>query len=297
MTHPSASRRRAPREDRAGQPRHQRLRHHQRLLPGRRGREGRRPDHRCRHRRHRQRRATARTPPATPPTGQIRQNEANVLVVALGKVLYAIVPAAQAQDAANVDISSPEIRAITASMTARFGAAAQVLRLRRARPDAGPASSQIRDASVRVTARPRPAQPAGHRRQQGSRTAVHRDRKGQWASRNGQVICARPSRGDGWSVARRPGGTTRTRRGVGSEVASFNPRYLVMIRMGITSLRDRQTSCPNGRAASSRDLSGFRASCGVLMRDHLATRDQASSCSQRGKPVQHDRPYPQRGTG
>jgi uncharacterized protein YdbL (DUF1318 family) len=61
------------------------------------------------------------TPPATPPTGQFRQNEDNILVVALGKLLYAVVPAAQAQDAANLDISSPEIRAITASMNARFG--------------------------------------------------------------------------------------------------------------------------------------------------------------------------------
>jgi uncharacterized protein YdbL (DUF1318 family) len=59
--------------------------------------------------------------PATPPTGQFRHQDTNLLVVALGKVLYAIVPAAQAQDAANLDISSPEIRAITASMQSRFG--------------------------------------------------------------------------------------------------------------------------------------------------------------------------------
>ncbi|MEO6186138.1 MAG: DUF1318 domain-containing protein [Steroidobacteraceae bacterium] len=59
--------------------------------------------------------------PVTPPTGQLRRQESNLLVVALGKVLYAAVPAAQAQEAANMDISSPEIRAITASMTARFG--------------------------------------------------------------------------------------------------------------------------------------------------------------------------------
>jgi len=66
--------------------------------------------------------AAARPAPATgtPPTGQFRHEPDNLLVVALGKVLYAIVPAAQAQDAANLDISSPEIRAITASMNARF---------------------------------------------------------------------------------------------------------------------------------------------------------------------------------
>ncbi|MEO6078413.1 MAG: YdbL family protein [Steroidobacteraceae bacterium] len=59
--------------------------------------------------------------PVTPPTGLFRRQESNLLVVALGKVLYAVVPAAQAQDAVNLDISSPEIRAITASMQARFG--------------------------------------------------------------------------------------------------------------------------------------------------------------------------------
>jgi uncharacterized protein len=59
--------------------------------------------------------------PATPPTGQFRRQGENLLVVVIGKVLYAIIPAAQAQDAANLDISSPEIRAITASMNARFG--------------------------------------------------------------------------------------------------------------------------------------------------------------------------------
>jgi uncharacterized protein len=58
--------------------------------------------------------------PATPPTGRFRHKEDNLLVVAAGKLLHAIVPAAQAQDAANLDISTPEIRAITASMNARF---------------------------------------------------------------------------------------------------------------------------------------------------------------------------------
>ena len=44
----------------------------------------------------------------------------NFLVAAVGNALYALIPAAQAQDNANLDISSPEIRAITASMAARF---------------------------------------------------------------------------------------------------------------------------------------------------------------------------------
>jgi len=43
-----------------------------------------------------------------------------LLAATIGRALHALVPAAQAQDA-NLDISSPEIRAITASMQARFG--------------------------------------------------------------------------------------------------------------------------------------------------------------------------------
>ena len=63
------------------------------------------------------------------------------LVAALGNALYALIPAAQAQDA-NLDISTPEIRAITASMQCPLRPAAEVLRLRRAghdteRPDRG----------------------------------------------------------------------------------------------------------------------------------------------------------------
>ncbi|MFO1505395.1 MAG: YdbL family protein [Steroidobacteraceae bacterium] len=58
--------------------------------------------------------------PAAPPTGQTQYRKPGVLVAAIGQMLYAVVPAAQAQDAANIDISSPEIRAIQSSMAARF---------------------------------------------------------------------------------------------------------------------------------------------------------------------------------
>lgn len=44
-----------------------------------------------------------------------------VLLVAAGRVLELLVPAAHAQAQANIDISSPEIRAVTQSMQARFG--------------------------------------------------------------------------------------------------------------------------------------------------------------------------------
>jgi uncharacterized protein YdbL (DUF1318 family) len=57
--------------------------------------------------------------PTAPPIAQQLRDKPNLLVVALGNVLYAVIPAAQAQEM-NIDISSPEIRAITASMQARF---------------------------------------------------------------------------------------------------------------------------------------------------------------------------------
>jgi uncharacterized protein YdbL (DUF1318 family) len=63
------------------------------------------------------------TPTAAPPTGrnQNAYREPSFLVAAIGNALYALIPAAQAQGAANLDISSPEIRAVQGSMTARFG--------------------------------------------------------------------------------------------------------------------------------------------------------------------------------
>jgi len=70
---------------------------------------------------------TARKPAQQAPTSrleggsQLEGERTPVLLAAVGRVLYAIVPAAHAQSEANLDISSPEIRAITASMQARFG--------------------------------------------------------------------------------------------------------------------------------------------------------------------------------
>jgi len=59
------------------------------------------------------------TPKQEPPVGQNGAARAPWLVAALGRVLAAVVPAAQAQDA-NLDVSTPEVRAVTASMTQRF---------------------------------------------------------------------------------------------------------------------------------------------------------------------------------
>ena len=61
--------------------------------------------------------ADAAAAPAPPPRTAI--DRAPILMLA-GAVLERLVPAAHAQQSADLDISSPEIRAITASMQARF---------------------------------------------------------------------------------------------------------------------------------------------------------------------------------
>jgi uncharacterized protein YdbL (DUF1318 family) len=60
----------------------------------------------------------------TPPTSYHLPAEAgqpNFLVAAFGSVLEAVVPAAQAQGAESLDVSSPAITRISASMRQRFG--------------------------------------------------------------------------------------------------------------------------------------------------------------------------------
>jgi uncharacterized protein YdbL (DUF1318 family) len=54
-----------------------------------------------------------------PQTRAAPGDDPSLLVVALGRVLHALVPAAEAAEP-NLDISSPEIRALTTSMNARF---------------------------------------------------------------------------------------------------------------------------------------------------------------------------------
>jgi uncharacterized protein YdbL (DUF1318 family) len=57
-----------------------------------------------------------------PPTTRAAPSDApSVLLVAVGRALEMMIPAAQAQASANLDISSPEIRAVTGSMQQRFG--------------------------------------------------------------------------------------------------------------------------------------------------------------------------------
>jgi uncharacterized protein YdbL (DUF1318 family) len=65
--------------------------------------------------------ATQGRPQTAPaPTGRLQRDNGGAVVLLAGRVLHLLVPAAHAQDA-NLDISSPEIRAITGSMQARFG--------------------------------------------------------------------------------------------------------------------------------------------------------------------------------
>jgi uncharacterized protein len=56
----------------------------------------------------------------TPPTSYVAPGHTPILLVAAGRVLDLLIPAANAQANANLDISSPEIRAVTGSMQQRF---------------------------------------------------------------------------------------------------------------------------------------------------------------------------------
>jgi uncharacterized protein YdbL (DUF1318 family) len=60
------------------------------------------------------------TAPPQVPLSRSSREQPGFLVAAVGNALYALIPAAQAAEP-NLDISSPEIRAITGSMQARFG--------------------------------------------------------------------------------------------------------------------------------------------------------------------------------
>lgn len=62
------------------------------------------------------------TQEASPPptTFAAPHNGPSILVAAIGSALEMLVPAAQAQASVNLDLSSPEIRAVTSSMQQRF---------------------------------------------------------------------------------------------------------------------------------------------------------------------------------
>ena len=56
-----------------------------------------------------------------PSTPSLADRASNVLLAAAGNALEMLVPAAHAQGAANLDVNTPEIRAITGSLQGRFG--------------------------------------------------------------------------------------------------------------------------------------------------------------------------------
>jgi uncharacterized protein len=64
--------------------------------------------------------APAKEPQKSPSGSLAAPQNQPLLLAAVGRVLELIVPAAQAQGAANLDIETPQIRAITGSMRARF---------------------------------------------------------------------------------------------------------------------------------------------------------------------------------
>jgi uncharacterized protein YdbL (DUF1318 family) len=65
--------------------------------------------------------ADAQPPTATPPTSNARYSPPPLLLAAVGRTLELLIPAARAQgQSANLDVSTPQVRALTASMQARF---------------------------------------------------------------------------------------------------------------------------------------------------------------------------------
>src|SRR5689334_23748664 len=66
---------------------------------------------------------TKGTGTTTPPQGYHApdRSTSDVLLAAVGNVVYAMIPAAQAQGAETLDVSSPAISRITASMAGRWG--------------------------------------------------------------------------------------------------------------------------------------------------------------------------------
>jgi uncharacterized protein YdbL (DUF1318 family) len=56
-----------------------------------------------------------------PSAPSLTDGASNILLAALGNALEMLVPAANAQGAANLDVNTPEIRAVTGSLQARFG--------------------------------------------------------------------------------------------------------------------------------------------------------------------------------
>ena len=64
----------------------------------------------------------ATTPAKTPPNSRLPPpSDHSVLLAAAGAVLNLLIPAAQAQGSPNLDVSDPQIRAVTAAMQQRFG--------------------------------------------------------------------------------------------------------------------------------------------------------------------------------
>ena len=62
------------------------------------------------------------TPAKTPPNSRLTPTgEQPVLLAAAGALLNLLIPAAEAQASPNLDVSDPQIRAVTASMQQRFG--------------------------------------------------------------------------------------------------------------------------------------------------------------------------------
>ena len=114
-----------------------------------------------------------------------RPMQPNFLVAAVGNALYALVPAAHAQDAeAALNVSSPAVTRIKQSMAARFGElekffASGAIGLTK------DGMVDVRDLNAVGPARSRHGQAPGRRGQRRPRAALRRDRQGQQSPRVG----------------------------------------------------------------------------------------------------------------
>ena len=160
------------------------------------------------------------TEPEGPPNAQVlRKAEQPVLMAAAGALLDLLVPVAEAQANPNLDVSDPQIRAVTASMQQRFGGLKKYF-------DSG-VIGLTADGKVAISRPERCCRWRSARWLRGwsrKTTAIAIRCIPSWPERtnirSGSRTSAAPLRAGGWSAVRNLGGITRTAAGqVGAEVA------------------------------------------------------------------------------
>ena len=148
---------------------------------------------------------TSGTPPQSNFTPPRESEEPNMLVAAIGQVLYALVPAAHAQNAeAALNVSSPAVSRIKSSMGARFGELEKFF--------ASGAVGLTRDGLIEVRDINAVALPSSawcRKTMQIARSCTPRLRAPA-TTPSGRRTSRRVSRAAGWRPVPSPAGTTRT---------------------------------------------------------------------------------------